>query len=657
MFPLNPILAKIGIIFIGIIFLSIVNLSWWSDYVYTKHFQQPPKNGSIFDFIVVGSGSAGSVVAARLAEAGNEVLLVEAGGSPNILQAIPAMSLFFLSTLYDWNYKIKLQETLGGLYQNKVMTYPRGKELGGTSMMNAMVYVRGHSKDYDEWEEMGNPGWSFKDVLPYFKKSERFEGDLKNKEKFHGIGGRLTVEAATYTYPIEKIVLEALKDIGHTTGDVNGEQENGGVFEPSQQTTSNGRRLGTYNSFVLPILNSTNITVLTYGIVEKVLMDSNKAYGVILEQFGQTLHYHVKKEVILSAGAIGSPQILMLSGVGPKDHLENLDITLKEDLPVGQNLQDHCLVNQPMQVGHSERLTAHPLQSINPLSQFDFWSKGIGPLTSNYLGTSGFFHTKINKDPIRPDLQVYVVPFNHGIDFGLSIEDIVNFNYTIWKGEYGERMDTGFMMASAVLRPKSRGTVMLASKHITDAPIIDPQYLTQEDDLNVLIEGIKLIKSLEAAEQFKKYKITMFPPNRSLCGQYEPNTDEYYTCYAQNFIVTVYHPVGTCSMGPFGSKNAVVDHRLKVHGIDGLRVVDASVMPKLVGGNTNAPTVMIGEKGADMILEDWKNIRTGMDGVKGDEQKMNSHNKSKKKNMGKTGRIDKETIHTVKKGPAEKIEL
>jgi choline dehydrogenase-like flavoprotein len=657
MYPLNPTVGRIAIALILSVFLVLTNLGWWSDYLYAKHFNPTPKNGSIFDFIVVGSGSAGSVVAARLAEAGNEVLLVEAGGSPNFLQIIPGLSPFFADSRYVWKYKINLQDTIGGVYKNKVMFYPRGKELGGSSMMNAMIYVRGHSKDYDEWEEMGNPGWSFKDVLPYFKKSERFEGDMPNKERFHGMNGRLTVETAKYKYPIEKIVLETLKGLNHTTGDVNGEQENGGFFDPSQQTTANGRRLGTYNSFVVPILSSTNITVLTHSTVSKVLLDSNKAHGVVLERFGQVLHYHVRNEVVLSAGAIGSPQILILSGVGPRDDLRNLGITLVEDLPVGQNLQDHCLVMQPLQVGHSERLITHPLQYGNPMNHLEFWSNGSGVLTSNYLGTNGMLHLKGNKDPIRPDIQMYVLPFDHAVDFGIIVKDLLNYNDTIWEELYGDRMDTGFFIVPALLRPKSRGTVTLASKDITEAPIIDPQYLTHEDDLEVLIEGLKFVKSLEDTEQFKKFKIQTFPPNKLLCGQFDPDTDEYYKCYVQNFIATVYHPAGTCSMGPTGSKNAVVDHRLKVHGIDGLRVVDASVMPKLVGGNTNAPTIMIAEKGAAMILEDWTNIRRGGDGSKKDKTNKNSRIKKTKESKRKTERNSEETMKTSKQEQNKKNEL
>jgi choline dehydrogenase-like flavoprotein len=459
------------------------------------------------------------------------------------------------------------QESFGGVYKNRVMTYPRGKELGGSSMMNAMMYVRGHSKDYDEWEEMGNPGWSFKDVLPFFKKSERFEGDLRNKERFHGTDGRLSVEAPRYRlFPIEKIVLKTLKDLNIATGDINGEQENGGVFEPSQQTTANGRRIGTYNSFVKPILNRAKIKVLTYSVVKKVLMRSNRANGVVLDHMDKTLQYHVRKEVVISAGAIGSPQILILSGVGPKYHLKQLGINLVRDLPVGQNLQDHCLFFQYMEVGHSEPLTLNGQVYANPKNHFEFWSKGRGPLTSNFLSINGMLHTKINKDPIRPDLQFYVAPFNYGID-SETADNFINYNQSVWQEEFGGRQETGFMFLLAVLRPKSRGSVTLATNDVKDAPIIDPQYLTHEDDLRVLIEGAKFIKVLTETKRFKKYKIRRYPPNRLVCGHIATDTDEYYKCHAKNYISSIYHPVGTCAMGPSWNKNAVVDHRDGIHQI------------------------------------------------------------------------------------------
>jgi choline dehydrogenase len=310
----------------GISFVSITNTSWGYDYIATRLTQPPPVNGTAYDFIVIGAGSAGSVVAARLAEGGHSVLLLEAGGTPHFLQSVPALSSIFLTSPYAWDYDVKCKEGLCGAFKDHVIKFPRGRGLGGSSMLNAMIYVRGHSHDFDEWEALGNPGWAYKDVLPYFKKSEQFIGKpYINMTRYHGTIGRMMVETANYMYPIENIVTETMREAGHHTGDANGNLENGGFYDPAQLTTANGKRIGTYNSFVAPILQETDITVLTHAIVDRLQFDSSEqnVQGVSIQRFGQKLLYKAKKEVILSAGAIGSPHIMMLSGLGPEDHLKS----------------------------------------------------------------------------------------------------------------------------------------------------------------------------------------------------------------------------------------------------------------------------------------------------------------------------------------------
>ncbi len=645
MTSLSPILGIPGILLLSALFLGSIHVVYWSNYFNAKLFQSPPPNGTAFDFIVVGSGSAGSVVTARLAEAGYDVLLIEAGGPSHVLHGVPGIAPFFATTPYDWDYRMKATEGVGGAFNDGQIPQPRGKELGGSSMFNAMIYVRGHREDYNEWARLGNRGWSYDDVLPYFRKSERFTGDVTNKEKYHGTEGAMTVEHPRYSHPIDTIVRDTLKDLGLKAGDVNGDLQDGGIYDPGQQTTQDGYRLGTFKSFVAPILDKTNITVLAFTVANEVLVLSDRAYGVEVERFGQTYRYFAKNEVILSAGAIGSPQVLMLSGIGPRGHLKDLGINLVKDLPVGQNLQDHLLVMANLEIGDSaERLTAHPLQALIPANHFEYWTNGTGPLSNNNLGVNAIFHSSVNEDPSRPDLQFHVVPFNYGADFGLVATEVMNYNATVWKHVFEGRMDKGFSIFPSLLRPKSRGNITLASRYIHDAPIIDPQYLTHDDDIRLLVDGMKFLKHMESEERFKKHKITLFPPETLYCGSFEAWSDEYYECYVKNYISTIYHPVGTCTMGHYRNKEAVVDSRLKVHGIDGLRVIDASIMPRLVGGNTNAAAVMIGEKGADMIIEDWQiDEATGKrKGLKGhDVGSKSSETARKPKPSKKTGKKNK----------------
>jgi choline dehydrogenase-like flavoprotein len=558
------------------------------------------------------SGSAGSVVAARLGEAGHSVLLVEAGGSAHFLQSVPALAISFMTGPYDWDYKVKLRKGIGGVYKDNVMNYPRGKELGGSSMLNLMIYMRGHSHDYNEWESLGNPGWAFKDVLPYFKKSENFIGQQSsNLKKYHGIHGKMMVEPANYLFPIEEIVTEAMKEAGHLTGDINGNMENGGFIEPAQMTTERGRRVGTFNSFVVPILDKSDITVLTHATVDRILFDSSNKIvrGVSIQRFEQNLHYKAKMEVILSAGAIGSPQIMMLSGLGPEQHLKSLGINVIKNLPVGQNLQDHIHVLLPLEIDDrlGDLLVRPPNFITSPMALLEYAVSSTGKLSSNFNGANGLVHSKIEVDSVRPNIQFHVNPLDQTTDQGIYISQLVfNYNKSTFEERWGHGRPPGFMILPGLLRPKSRGNVTLVSADINVPPIIDPQYLSHDDDVQVLVEGIKIVKSLEEMETFKKYKIKLLPPDKLLCGQFKPYSDKYYACFVKHFISTIYHPVGTCSMG------SVVNHRLRVIGIEGLRVVDASVMPRIVGGNTHAPTVMIGEKGADMILEDWNSRKINL---------------------------------------------
>ena len=593
----------------GALLALFVNVSYYLNYYSAKYLQTVPASGTEFDFIVVGSGTSGSVVAGRLAEAGRKVLLLEAGGPSHFLQEIPVMAPFFMISPYDWGYKMKRKDGIAGAFRDRTLNYPRGFNLGGSSMLNWMLYFRGHSEDFDEWERLGNPGWGWRDVLPFFKSAEKFNGP--NEEGTYGTGGRFSVMPAPQVYTSADVFAAALKGLGFSIGDVNSEKlEDGAFWHTIPLALDNGARRGTFEGFVTPVRE--NVEVMTYSAVSKVILDEERksAKGVEVERFGRRLQYFAANEVVLSAGSIGSAQILMLSGIGPKDELRRHGIEQLLDLPaVGQNLQDHCMAFTMFRIGKPDgQMTFDALRAyLSPLSFLEYYTNGTGQLTSNGMNVVGVMRTPPFKKQRRPDLQFHTSPFDMGVDHGANLRHVFNWNDTVWDRNFGRYPFVQSMGAApSLLRPKSRGSVTLGGPSIHDAPVIDPNYLDHPDDVLTLVEGMKFLKGMEKTELFKKYEMLLMEDDM-LCGnRHEPFSDAYFECYVKEYIATIYHPVGTCAMGPKGKKSSVVDHRLRVHGIGGLRVIDASVMPKLVGANTNAACVMIGEKGASMMLEDLK---------------------------------------------------
>ncbi len=609
----------------GTSIILYVNLSWFLQRQAAEYLGSRPANRSEYDFIVVGSGSAGSVVAARLAEAGQSVLLVEAGGPSHWMQQLVGLTPYFMrrDSPYNWAYLTEPQDNAMRAMEGGRLHVPRGKVLGGTSMLNWAIYIRGHSGDYDEWEAMGNPGWGYKDVLTYFKKSEDFAGEVENKERYHGVGGPLGVQHGAHDYPVDDVFRDGWQELGYSVGDLNGNLEDGGFAAPAQMTQKGGLRLGTYKSFVQPILGKVNLTVLPHAMVSRVLIEGGRARGVRLERFGETLTYVASKEVVLSAGAIGSPQILMLSGVGPKEHLEEVGIPLEKDLPVGENLQEHLLGTVQF-LTEQRGVSPSPTYSMNPLNYLEaFWS-GKGPLVSSNVNTVGFISSpggrRSQEEATRPDIEVLLVAFTAWADYGLSMREtfgVAKDSFDNYLGRYVGKYE-GLTAIASLLRPKSRGAVRLRSGHVDDHPSINFNYLSDQDDVDVLVEGYKALLRLEGTRAFRQAGLRAVGPDGSLCGDREPLTDEYWECHARHWTLSNFHPTSTCRMGPDGDEAAVVDPRLRVRGVAGLRVVDASVMPKIVGGNTNAATVMIGEKGADMMLEDWSHAMSAGDGEDSD---------------------------------------
>ncbi|WP_028223900.1 GMC family oxidoreductase [Paraburkholderia ferrariae] len=523
-----------------------------------------------FDYLVVGGGSAGSVLASRLTEDPDVTLcLFEAGGTGDgwAINVPAALVLMIPSKLNNWAFQTTPQKGLQGRrgYQ------PRGKALGGSSAINAMVYTRGHHSDYDDWAALGNEGWAWNDVFPYFKRSEHNE---RLGNEWHGRGGPLWVSDLRTDNPFQRRWLEAGRQCGlPITDDFNGaEQEGVGIYQVTQK---NGERWSAARAYLFPHMKARdNLTVETNAQVRRIVFDGKRAVGVEVTRAGSVETVWAKKEVILSAGALQSPQLLMLSGVGPKDELQRHGIKVVSDLPgVGKNLQDHPDVVVSYKANSMDALGVSVRGGIKTLRDIrQYRNSRRGTLTSNFAEGGAFLKTRPDLD--RPDVQMHFVVA------------VVN--------DHGRKLQLGHGISCHVclLRPKSRGSVKLQSADPLDAPLIDPAFLEHPDDLDVLVEGYKLTRRLMAAPAISEFVTEDTFESRS-------QSDEDIRALLRERTDTVYHPVGTCRMG--SDELAVVDSQLRVRGTEGLRVVDASIMPTLVGANTNAPTIMIGEKASDLI--------------------------------------------------------
>lgn len=524
----------------------------------------------MFDYIVIGGGSAGCVLANRLSEnPNNKVLLLEAGGKDKSLFIhMPAgVAELLKGGPYNWQFNTAPEPHLN----NRGLYWPRGKVLGGSSAINGMVYIRGHKKDYDDWAALGNPGWSYAEVLPYFKRAMNQE---RGASEYHGINGPLDVEDPKSEHELFAAFIQAGKEVGIPYNpDFNGEEQEG--VGPYQVTIGKGKRASAATAYLHPIMMRANLRIETGSLVSKILFEGRRAQSVRYIQNQKVKEAVAAKEIILCAGTVQSPQILQLSGVGDKDELRHFGIDMVKHLPgVGKNLQDHLDVS----------IQHFCTKTITLFSQSKFHNKLVtllqyllfksGPGASNGLEAGAF--VKSNPDLDRPDIQYHFIPafmLDHARQDGPG---------------------HGYMLHACQLRPESRGYVSLNSVDPKDPPAIQPNYLSAPKDLEVMVKAVKIARQIFAASSFDPYRGAEYLPGPHI------QTDEEIAAFIRQNAETIYHPVGTCKMGQ--DSESVVDAQLKVHGLQGLRVVDASVMPTLIGGNTNAPTIMIAEKAADMIL-------------------------------------------------------
>lgn len=525
--------------------------------------------GSLYDYIIAGSGPAGCVLANRLTEdPAVRVLLLEAGKPDrHPLIHMPAGFAKMTDTLASWGYSTTPQQHLNG----RQMWYPQGKVLGGGSSINAQVFTRGNPNDYNEWAtEHGCEGWSHEDILPYYRRSEH---NPRFSNKWHGVGGPLKVSDPE-PQMMTQVFVRAAQEAGFPFNpDFNGESQEGFGFY--QTTTHNGRRSSAPVAYIRPALKRPNLTVETNALVHRIVVDKGRATGVVLKSGGAERIIKCEREVLVTAGAIGSPKLLLLSGIGPAEELRELGIDVVADIAgVGKNLHDHVDIFQVSECSDNYSFDRYKPLHMAAWAGLQYLMFRKGPVASNLVDGGGFWWA--NKDAPSPDIQFHFLP-GSGLEHGVK------------------KISNGVTLNSTIMQPRSRGSVTLTSSDPHEAPNIDPNFWSDPHDLKTSIEGFKIARKIMMQPSFQPYIKGEIAPGPDV------QTDDEIADYGRQNCKTDYHPAGTCRMGPPSDPRTVVTPDLKVRGIDGLRVIDSSVMPKVVSSNTYSPVVMIAEKGADLV--------------------------------------------------------
>ncbi|XP_033217541.1 glucose dehydrogenase [FAD, quinone]-like isoform X2 [Belonocnema kinseyi] len=540
-----------------------------------------------YDFIVIGGGSAGSVVASRLSEIPQwKVLLLEAGPDEPPGTSIPSMVGMFLGSDIDWQYNTT-NENFACLVTGGSCSWPRGKNLGGTSSHNGMMYIRGHPTDFDNWEALGNRGWSWDEVLPYFMCMENNTELPRVGMKYHLAGGPLNVERFPWQPPITNDILQAVVERGYTlTEDLNGDQFTG--FTVAQTNSRNGVRVSSSAAFLRPVRDRRNLHIMLNATAARVIIENNKAVGIQYYKDGEYRAARATKEIIVSGGAVNSPQLLLLSGIGPAAHLKSVNVQVIKDLPgVGENLHNHVSYTISWDINERDEYY------LNWAAATEYLNNQRGIMASTGLAQiTGIIPSRYTT-PEHPDLQFF---------FGGYQASCAT------TGEVGALMSNGprrISISPTHLQPRSKGTLRLANNNPFTHPIINANYLNDSQDRAILVEGIQTALSFSKTNALAKYKLTLANRPLSACSMYMFLTAEYWDCAIRQDTGPENHPAGSCKMGPPTDPMAVVDPELRVYGITGLRVADASIMPQVTSGNTAAPSMMIGERAAAFIKKDW----------------------------------------------------